>query len=59
MLLIGSYNMGYNQLKMDINNNYIMSMDCYLQDLPGVMKLLNNYIIESRKNRNVRNTSGK
>ena len=29
------------------------------QDLPGVMKLLNNYVTESGNNRNFKKTSGK
>ena len=34
-------------------------MDGYPQDLPGVMKLLNKYIVGSGKNRNFRKISGK
>ena len=31
---------------MELKNNYIMGFHVYAQDLPGVMKLLNNYIAE-------------
>ena len=34
-----------------------MVLDGYPQDLPGVTKLLNNYIAETRKNRNFMRTS--
>ena len=36
-----------------------MGLESYTQDLPGVMKLLDNYITERRKNRNLMKTSGK
>ena len=31
---------------MELKNNYIMRFYVYAKDLPGVMKLLNNYIAE-------------
>ena len=40
------------QVQSELKNKYIMCMDGYPQDLPGVMKLMNNYIAEIRSNRN-------
>ena len=36
-----------------------MGMEGYPKDLPGVMKLINKYIIETCKNRNFRKNFGK
>ena len=49
LLLRGANNLRYKKLRTELKNNYIMGLDGYLQDLSGVMKLLNNYITESRK----------
>ena len=38
---------------------YMMGMYRYPEELPGVMKLLNDYITESGNNRNFGKTSGK
>ena len=51
--------MRYKQLNTYLKNNYIMGMDRYPQDLLGVIKLLNNHIIESGNNRSFRNISRK
>ena len=45
MFLIVSENLRYKQLNKELKNNYIVVMDGYPQDLPVVMKLLNNYIV--------------
>ena len=43
MLLIGTDSLNYKQLKKT-QKNYIVELDGYTQDLPVVMKLINNYI---------------
>ena len=50
MLLIGLDKLRYKQLNTELKNNYIMGMDGYPQDLPGFIKLLNSYIVESGNN---------
>ena len=45
MFLSGADNFRYKQFKKDLKNNYIVGMDGYPQDLPGVMKLMNSYIL--------------
>ena len=47
------------KLNTDLKKNYIMGMERYPQDLPWVMKLLNNYISEIGTNRNFGKISGK
>ena len=48
------------QVTQDRSNiNYITGMDGHPQDLPEVMKLLNNYIKESLNNRNIRKIIGR
>ena len=44
MFIIRADNLRYKQLNIELKNNCIMGIDRYSQDLPGVMKLLNNYI---------------
>ena len=45
----GAYTLRYNKLNMELKNNYTMGFHVYAQDLPVVMKLLNNYISDRRK----------
>ena len=54
MLLRRAEKVRYKQLNTELKNNYIMGMDGYPQDLPGVIKLLNNYITSSGNNKNLR-----
>ena len=43
IFLSGAEKLRYKQPKAELKNNYIPGMDGYLQDLPGVMKLINNF----------------
>ena len=45
IFLSGAEKLRYKQPKAELKNNYIPGMDGYLQDLPGVMKLINNFFL--------------
>ena len=47
--LSGKDNLRYKQLNMELNHIYIMGLNGYPQDLPGVMKVPNTYIPKSNK----------
>ena len=51
IFLSGTEKLRYKQFSIELKNNYIMGMGGHPQDLMGVIKLLNNYIAESGKNK--------
>ena len=52
-------NLTYNKINKDIKNNYIRVMGGYHQDLPVFVKLMNNYIVDIRREKTFIKTSGK
>ena len=59
LFLSGAEKLRYKQLNIEIKNNYIIGLYGYNQDLSGVMKLLNNYIAESGRNKKIERTTGR
>ena len=49
LLLNGTNNLSYKQLKTEPKKNYIIGLDGYPEQLPLLMKLINNYISDRKK----------